>query len=362
MTAKLGDGATGDTVFSEKFDGTLEDMFAIQDRLAARASEALQTGAEPRASRPAPRIDAYERHARGRRFFHRLEKGTMDQARILFEEAAGADADYAPALAGLAAVHAMRFPFQTDRRELELSESYARRAIAADPELAEPRLWLGYASASRAARRGHRTGAPRDGARPDDSVRSLFRRVLRREHGTARRRPAPLSAHGRGRSAARLRLARARMDAPRARPAAEARWCLERAVAIEGESRSARPPESPAISASVCAAPETSRTRGAPASAVSRRSRDPTTCTATRFEASACARSAGPRSSKGTRDAAHAAFTQAVPHLRGRPRALGGGHLLVQAIAGLSRAGDGTGALDEAARALREAARDTAST
>ena len=70
-------------------------------------------------SRPAPRIAAYERHARGRRFFHRLEKGTMDQARILFEEAVGVDPDYAPALAGLAAVHAMRFPFQTDRRELE---------------------------------------------------------------------------------------------------------------------------------------------------------------------------------------------------------------------------------------------------
>jgi hypothetical protein len=47
-------------------------------------------------------------------------------------------------------------------------------------------------------------------------------------------------------------------------------------------------------------------------------------------------------------EAAHAAFTQAVAHLRGRPRALGGGHLLVQALAGLSRCGDGSPTLAEA--------------
>ena len=35
------------------------------------------------------------------------------------------------------------------------------------------------------------------------------------------------------------------------------------------------------------------------------------------------------------------AFHQAVSHLRGRPRTLGGGHLLVQALSGLARAGEG---------------------
>ena len=144
VTAALGDGATGENVFSEKFDGELDELFSLQDRLSARAAEALQSGVAP-APRPAPRIDVFERHARGRRFFHRLEKGTLDHARILFEEAVGADPDYAPALAGLAAVHAMRYPFQTDPKELEISQGYARRAIAADPELAEPRIWLGYA-------------------------------------------------------------------------------------------------------------------------------------------------------------------------------------------------------------------------
>jgi hypothetical protein len=48
--------------------------------------------------------------------------------------------------------------------------------------------------------------------------------------------------------------------------------------------------------------------------------------------------------------AARAAFAQAVAHLRGRSRALGGGHLLAQALAGLSRAGEGTESYEEAAR------------
>ncbi len=41
---------------------------------------------------------------------------------------------------------------------------------------------------------------------------------------------------------------------------------------------------------------------------------------------------------------------EAIAHLRGRPRALGGGHLLVQALAGLSRAREGAEHFEEAMR------------
>ncbi len=42
------------------------------------------------------------------------------------------------------------------------------------------------------------------------------------------------------------------------------------------------------------------------------------------------------------------AFHQAVSHLRGRPRTLGGGYLLVQALSGLARAGEGAASYEEA--------------
>jgi hypothetical protein len=51
---------------------------------------------------------------------------------------------------------------------------------------------------------------------------------------------------------------------------------------------------------------------------------------------------------KGDRAAARAAFQQAASHLRGRPHGLGEGHLLVQALAGLARAGADPASLDEA--------------
>ena len=51
---------------------------------------------------------------------------------------------------------------------------------------------------------------------------------------------------------------------------------------------------------------------------------------------------------QGDRSAARVAFDQAVLHLRGRPAALGGGHLLVQALAGNVRAGGDAARFDEA--------------
>jgi tetratricopeptide (TPR) repeat protein len=57
---------------------------------------------------------------------------------------------------------------------------------------------------------------------------------------------------------------------------------------------------------------------------------------------------------QGDLEAARAAFGQAVAHLRGRPRTLGGGYLLVQALAGLTRAGAGQSHLDEALDRFRK--------
>jgi hypothetical protein len=59
---------------------------------------------------------------------------------------------------------------------------------------------------------------------------------------------------------------------------------------------------------------------------------------------------------QGDIDAARTAFQQAVFLFRGRPRALGGGHLLVQALAGLAQSGSGAALLDEAVNLERSQA------
>ena len=55
----------------------------------------------------------------------------------------------------------------------------------------------------------------------------------------------------------------------------------------------------------------------------------------------------------GDASSAAALFGQAVTHLRGRPRALGGGHYLVQSLAGLAMARADRAPLDEAIAEFR---------
>src|SRR5437667_10359018 len=57
---------------------------------------------------------------------------------------------------------------------------------------------------------------------------------------------------------------------------------------------------------------------------------------------------------QGRPDAARAAFGQALAQMNGRPRAVGGGHLVVQALAGLARSGAGQTSCAEALRIFDE--------
>ncbi len=349
VTSELADGVTGEVVASEKVDGDVDGMFAMQDRLSASAGERLRPGGVEPAPRSAPRIDVYERFERGRRFFHRLEKGTLDQAQALFEEAVAGDPAYAPALAGLAAVHSMRYPYQTDPAELETAESYARRAIAADSCLAEPRIWLGYALArlgrTNEALEQERTAIELD---PTSVYAHYFGGIcLAQESRAAESLPLFQSAvrldslHG----FAWLALGWTHLELGHG---AEARWCLEKAVALEGGAGKG-PTAGVAGYLGECLRRlgelEEARVRCLEGLASVEKSDSMYRDT---FRAvGLCALG---RTAVGQEDlpAARTAFAQAVLHLRGRPRSLGGGHLLVQALAGLSRAGEGAGPFEEA--------------
>ena len=348
VTSQLTDGVTGETVASEKVDGDVDEMFTMQDRLAALAAQRLRPGGAAPAARAVPRIDVYERYERGRRFFHRLEKGSLDQAQALFEEAVAADDAYAPALAGLAAVHCMRFPYQTDPRELEIAETYARRAIAADQNLAEPRIWLGYALArlgrtDEAVEQERRAMelepasvyAPYFGgiwmaqaSRAADSLSLLQRAVQLDPH------------HG----FAWLALGWTHLELEHG---PEARWCLEKAVALEGEAGTG-PTAGVACYLGECLRRlgelDEARTRCLEGLASVEKSDNMYRDTFRGVGLCALGRTAVEQKDA---LAAQAAFSQAVLHLRGRPRTLGGGYLLVQALAGLSRAGAGSGPLEE---------------
>ncbi len=350
VTSRLAEVATGEAVASEKIDGVLDDLFAIQDQLAASAVERLaKDGAAPRPPSAPPRIDAFERHARGRRFFLRLAKGSFEEARRAYEEAIGADPDYAPALAGLAAVHAMRFTFLTDPAELDAASAYARRAIASDPEMGEPRIWLGYAL-MRQGRTEEGVEQERRAAELDPSNPFAYY-FSGCALGFAGRHAEALPFYQRALQAderhawAWMGLGWTHVELG---AAAEGLWCLEKAVTLE---RLGGP--HPTVGASGCLGEglrragdlENARRRCLEGLDAVERSDSMYRDSFRGICLTALGRTALAQSDG---EAARAAFGQAVAHLRGRPRGLGGGQLLVQALAGLARAGEGAARLDEA--------------
>ncbi len=354
VTSRLTEVATGETVASEKLDGTLDDVFSLQDQLAAAAAQRLRPGGVPLAPKPAPRIDAFERHARGRRLFLHLEKGSFDQAQLLYEQAIGADPNHAPSLAGLSAIHAMRFTFTTDPGDLDAAAVYARRAIAADETLAEPRIWLGYVL-FRQGKIEDAVAQERKAMELDPSAvfapyfaacafglsqryaeaRPLFQRVLEIEprHGWAC-----------------LGLGWTHLELG---SGSEALWCLEKALELE-RLQSPHPTAGVSGYLGECLRRlgdlEGARARCLEGLEAVEKSdnmyRD------TFRGVCLCALGRGALE-QGDEAAARTAFSQAAAHLRGRPRGLGGGFLLVQALAGLARAGDAE-RFGEAARLYRD--------
>ena len=352
ITSRFSEVSTGRIVSTEKLDGKLDEIFAMQDRLASWAAGLLNLTMPAVTPAPAaPRLDAYESYARGRRLFHQLGKGTFDQARELYEQAIVADPGHALALAGLSAVHAMRFTFTTDPAELAAAADYARRSIAADGRLGEPHIWLGYAlwrqGKVEEGFQEEQKGMDLDPSSPfapyfagcclGSSGRAaqalpLFQRAVEvnPEHGWSW-----------------LALGWAHLELGHG---AEARWSLEKAVALERKQ-----PQSPTAGVSGYFGECLRRTgdlAGARARCLEGLEAVEKSDHMYRDSVRAlCLCSLGRTAlEQGDSPAAQAAFAQAIAHLRGRPRALGGGHLLAQALAGLSRAGSGPQPYEESLR------------
>jgi len=360
VTSRLTEVSTRSVVATEKLDGRLDEIFAIQDRLSQSVAERLRGTRAGAAPRPAPpkKLEAYEAHARGRRFFFRLEKGGLDQARRLYEDALSADPHHAPALGDLAAVHAMRYTFTTDPKELALARGYAERAIREDPAAGGPRIWLAYAL-WRQGRGDEAVEHARLAAElsPSDPFGSYFfacaLSTARRWEESIPLFQAALAAdeqHG----WSWLGLGWAQLETGKA---VEARWCLEQALSVE-RLKGRHPTAGVAGYLGEFLRREGdldgARSRCLEALDALERSdfmyrdsfRGVALCTLGRV-------------SLGRNDAvaARAAFQQAAAHLRGRPHGLGEGHLLVQALAGLARlegSEDAPARLDEALSLFRE--------
>jgi serine/threonine protein kinase/Flp pilus assembly protein TadD len=151
ITAQLIKVTDGYHLWSERYDRDLEDVFAVQDEIAANIVKALRvvlTDDEKRAiERPrAGNVEAYEYYLRGRQFFHQFREKALQFARRMFSRAIELDPDYALAYAGIADCSSQLYKYwDASAANLEQAESASRRALELAPGLAEAHAARGFA-------------------------------------------------------------------------------------------------------------------------------------------------------------------------------------------------------------------------
>ena len=144
ITAQLIDVADDVHLWSEKYSGSLEDVFDIQERVSREIVEALQIELTPDderrvSERPIQDVQAYEYYLRARNEMYRGDEESMRRAVELIQNAlsiVGENALLYSAL-GMAYWHYVNMGYSSDRRyDLERAEECARKVFQLEPESA----------------------------------------------------------------------------------------------------------------------------------------------------------------------------------------------------------------------------------
>jgi serine/threonine protein kinase/TolB-like protein/Tfp pilus assembly protein PilF len=149
ITAQLISVSNGYQLWSDTYDRTLDNIFAVQDDIAESVAAALNVtllGDRTAAARSRGNPEAHNAFLQGRYFFERRSKETLEKASEYFEQALKLDPGYARAWAALAQTH-MR---QADLGYLPVDEGYKKarqeveRALELDHNLAEAHAAMGW--------------------------------------------------------------------------------------------------------------------------------------------------------------------------------------------------------------------------
>ena len=142
ITAQLIDASAGTHLWADRFEGSLEDIFELQDRVASSVvgtvSRKLEQAEIERVRRkPTESLDAYDYYLRGLANLHPRNRDPIDGALALFCNAIQLDPTFASAYAMAAFCRGRRLMLgYVANREWEGAEveRLARRAVSLDPD------------------------------------------------------------------------------------------------------------------------------------------------------------------------------------------------------------------------------------
>jgi serine/threonine protein kinase/Flp pilus assembly protein TadD len=140
ITAQLVETLSGHTLWAQRYDREMADVFEVQDEIARSIAQAFRISLSPQeerkiASKPTENSLAYDYFLRGRSYTRRE---SLEFALQMFEQAVKLDPAFALAHAGIANVCGVYFETHgADHKWIERGEAAYRRALDLDPLLAE---------------------------------------------------------------------------------------------------------------------------------------------------------------------------------------------------------------------------------
>jgi TolB-like protein/Tfp pilus assembly protein PilF len=141
----------GVELWSDSFDGSPEDVFAILHRMTDGLARTLELRldeqhAEALKRPPTADVEAYEHYLKGRERFFEYNRRGVEAALQLFNKALMLDSDYARAHAGVAECCTFLFMYSNGgEAELQQADLASRRALELEPDLAEAHAARGLA-------------------------------------------------------------------------------------------------------------------------------------------------------------------------------------------------------------------------
>ncbi|MGH2707162.1 MAG: tetratricopeptide repeat protein, partial [Actinomycetota bacterium] len=151
ITVQLTSVAGGRTLWSERYDREMADVFAIQDEIARTIVTMLRStflrdlGDAP-AVRYTANIRAYQLYLKGRFWWNGRNQRDIEKGIEYFEQAIAEDAEYALAYTGLADSYALQLDYRGTpvAGGMERAQAMARKALELDETLPEAHTSLGW--------------------------------------------------------------------------------------------------------------------------------------------------------------------------------------------------------------------------
>jgi serine/threonine-protein kinase len=149
VTAQLVNVSDGYHLWSERWDRSMDDVFAVQDEIAAAIADRLATSLTAPAATPAKRptsdLFAYQLYLKGRHLWNHRDQASLEKAVEHFQQAIERDPDFALAYSGLADTYLLLGSYQIIERDEAYTKAKeaALRACDLDDSLAEAHTSMG---------------------------------------------------------------------------------------------------------------------------------------------------------------------------------------------------------------------------